>query len=872
MEEIEIKQEPSESSANTEVFIITEYDHVANDPLQQIQTVVKNLEHPSLIKEESDPKAIQFQQNVTRIFNPQVAGSSASVRKNVKIRTCNICQREFSRKDRYEKHVATCSLSSEEKIKKVFKIHKCLECGKEFKLIKLFHEHCQLHIDEKKLRCIKCGLICKDIDDFNKHLEEHNKFECYYCGQKFLEKNRLYQHIMYHHAEEKFQCALCQMSFKTKTIFNNHQRDVHDPEAKKNPPFCCDHCGKRFTEKRLLRIHLGHAFNLRRYKCSFCDKSFNAASGRRQHMKIHKRKEGGVKGQEKKFLCHLCSRSFTLKTSLNSHIRYHSIEKKFKCKICDRAVAKESTLARHLNVHYRKGQISDERNFCCAVCGKTYKTKAILKQHSICHSEKKFKCNICEKSFNQQNNLDTHLNYHHDKKQFQCSLCDAKFNSRSNVNYHEKKFHPDGSKELSGKPQAKKGKRTIRRISPEEAAELEKIKETLVSQKKKKEKQGDLKVEIKSSADTQQPTIETVIELPNTESFPDPDVHDFPEDFDSSYNIEHSDNEVEEIPEIQETQSQKSSLIEEIYVKTEKEDVGYIEKPISEELLLEGSIKEEPEVIQESEVIQGPVVMEDPAKNCKKKKIRRKVEFGEIDFSQYAEKIEFRRSNKTFFIYKCLDCGIEIKTNKKFNRHYQVHYDEKNLKCSKCGLSLQNPDDYKKHVESHKFECDFCGEVCPDKNRIYLHIMYHHSERKYKCPLCPSSFKTQQILKNHHLSHHYTESENTTKFCCHHCGKTFLKKLLLTRHLQHVYNKRSFKCTVCDKGFNTSSGRRQHMKQHNPEKNMKFICEVCNKGFVWKTALNSHLKTHGIGKMLKCTSCNQEFKWKATYNSHVCAN
>merc|ERR1712129_93043 len=82
-------------------------------------------------------------------------------------------------------------------------------------------------------------------------------------------------------------------------------------KIKKEKPFQCGICLKRFTQKHSLtdhkRIHTGE----KPFECDICHKRFRLKYNRKVHRRIHT--------GEKPYKCTSCNKMFTSKTGLNSH-------------------------------------------------------------------------------------------------------------------------------------------------------------------------------------------------------------------------------------------------------------------------------------------------------------------------------------------------------------------------------------------------------------------------------------------------------------------------------------------------------------------------------------------------------------------------
>ncbi|XP_067299158.1 gastrula zinc finger protein XlCGF67.1-like [Pseudorasbora parva] len=112
-------------------------------------------------------------------------------------------------------------------------------------------------------------------------------------SQEWKEREKKKQHMKDHDyiSGESFSCSMTKKIFLIKT------------ETKRD--FTCQQCGKSFTNKTILEIHMRVHTGEKQFTCQQCGKSFSQKGNFNVHMKLHT--------GEKPFTCNLCGKSFLQK-------------------------------------------------------------------------------------------------------------------------------------------------------------------------------------------------------------------------------------------------------------------------------------------------------------------------------------------------------------------------------------------------------------------------------------------------------------------------------------------------------------------------------------------------------------------------------
>lgn len=124
---------------------------------------------------------------------------------------------------------------------------------------------------------------------------------------------------------------------------------------------------------------------------------------------------------------------------------------------------------------------------------------------------------------------------------------------------------------------------------------------------------------------------------------------------------------------------------------------------------------------------------------------------------------------------------------------FEVSNSETQL-CDECGRSYNTIQALRKHKQFHaepKFECSECGKKFIHKNRLKRHIPIHGlSSDKYVCNECGSEHSSEDAYYKH-ITKVHRRKDSDRKFACDQCElKFFIVSDLKAHQRSHTSIKR----------------------------------------------------------------------------------
>lgn len=319
----------------------------------------------------------------------------------------------------------------------------------------------QEKMDTAAVECLKCKIRFQG----ERQLQEHvctvvSQWTCEHCSKYFKTKDTLYKHKKYFCPKKRPNCVCrrCGKVFSSVTEMAQHQK-FHlrvNVSLQEESLYTCTACGKKFAARSMFEMHKKshHSGNLnmnkterfsiqpklsqgkvliKPLKCQYCPKSYSRKDYLKVHLKTHHAEEknssvpersmetrqanksdkdnDAVSQRPKKCNCNYCGRVYDDSGALWLHmVQQHSSEKAYKCDKCDRSFDHLKAYSNHKRIHGAK--------MCCTVCKKRYSSSKALREHEYYkHTIQKtvHQCRVCSQSFATRSALLIHGREHYTK-------------------------------------------------------------------------------------------------------------------------------------------------------------------------------------------------------------------------------------------------------------------------------------------------------------------------------------------------------------------------------------------------------------------------------------------------------------------------
>ncbi|XP_045119882.1 zinc finger protein 652-A-like isoform X2 [Portunus trituberculatus] len=287
-----------------------------------------------------------------------------------------------------------------------------------------------------KFSCKICSYKSTRENHFIKHMQLHEKglalYRCSECNFVSIRASHLRRHKM-SHALQVLHCHLCAYTCDDQKLLTKHVRVKHHTPKQPSPSdnmFECEECEYKtswhYAFQKHQRTHTSSKVVVM-HSCPQC----HYKTVRREHFLRHIK---NVHQNYRPFLCDICGKAFKRQDALKQHhvSHYQNLAQVgpygFVCHICQKVCRSAAYLKEHMATH------SEERSFLCEVCGASFKTRSVQRNHvqTIHRRPRAFTCVTCDKKFNTKFALRRHMKQHGSSIQDIEELQDLARNSRVN--------------------------------------------------------------------------------------------------------------------------------------------------------------------------------------------------------------------------------------------------------------------------------------------------------------------------------------------------------------------------------------------------------------------------------------------------------
>ncbi|KAM4024610.1 zinc finger protein 646 [Anomaloglossus baeobatrachus] len=370
---------------------------------------------------------------------------------------CEVCNRSYRHAGSLINHKQTHKTG----------IFRCPICQKRFFNLMAMKNHNRIHFELKRHKCLDCGKAFR----LQKQLDTHQRIHRQRAPAKKLgrrnRKSRYRRFSQGHHQKTPVQVS-SEASSVEKVIGSGERRSASRVKREMDPdsrPYQCQECGRSYR-------HAGSLFNHKKshktgqYHCSICDKTYRNLMALKNHQRTHY--------QVKRHSCSQCGKTFKWRRQLVRHQLVHVHKESeldsvvpsgteeanaipvqqevnptmghetsdFKnqdvSNEADEDVASHPCEEDRTDVSAERGareSAQSEEPHQCEMCGRTDHAGSLCTHTSTCESGK-YKCSLCPKEFLNPNAMNAHLQTHSAEKPLQGVDCGQMFQSSQELISH----------------------------------------------------------------------------------------------------------------------------------------------------------------------------------------------------------------------------------------------------------------------------------------------------------------------------------------------------------------------------------------------------------------------------------------------------
>lgn len=174
-------------------------------------------------------------------------------------------------------------------------------------------------------------------------------------------------------------------------------------------------------------------------ECMYCNQKLPNTHALKIHIKsLHQDQD--IVNQMIRCPIRNCQSSFKRMSSFVEHKKLHQFEGSIRCEICGKICISKDQLRAHMKYH-------QQPKYKCNECDITFFESQQLKTHQLVKHEniRNFKCPNCEKTYSKRSHLSRHVKVSHEKQTINCNIpnCKRVYTRRERVIIHIARQHPE---------------------------------------------------------------------------------------------------------------------------------------------------------------------------------------------------------------------------------------------------------------------------------------------------------------------------------------------------------------------------------------------------------------------------------------------
>ena len=773
-----------------------------------------------------------------------------SKHEDVKLFTCDICNKAFTRSSDVIRH---------KRIHSSEKPYVCDVCLMAFTDASSVYRHRWTHFGIRPYVCNICNKSHACNDDLVKHKHIHSKLNL----SSELHHNMADTDVKEEENDVNDENENALLNLTSNQLINELLSSVDGQQTDDT-----EHTDNSNTSEQMYINSTSHETHTaqRRHECDVCHKTFRYFSALNYH-------KDAVHNGIKPFTCDICNKAFSSICHLTRHKRIHSGERPFACDVCLLTFVDVSTLYKHKRTH------SGLRPYVCNTCNKTFTRSDDLVRHTRIHRARPYTCNECDATFACMSNLILHKLTHSELVLADESHSNVMDSEGVGVQEEQEDIKDDRENALSNL------------ISTEQCNDVEDMLIGSIYQQT-----DDTHYTWNSNQYPQ--TYKHVIDTEGVGVQEEQDVND------------DSDNALSNLISTEQCNDVEDMLIDAAHLQTD--DTECIWNSNQYQQTYKHSNNHKTHTANKSQERDAcRTTFENPGELDRHKHVRSCIKRYSCDicnkaFSCVSHLTRHKRihsGERPFACDVCLLTFVDVST---LYKHKRTHSGVRPYVCNVCNKDFRRSDYLVRHKRIHMstpYICNECNAAFPCMSDLILHMRIHtdcdsnvmDSERvdvKEKddyvnedvgnalsnlisSELCNDSYdlfsgadvtdvcRTTIECSSERTKHKYVHS-GIKRYTCDICSKVFSSISHLTRHERIHSGERPFACDVCLLTFVDVSTLYKHKRTHSGLR--PYVCNTCNKAYarndylVRHKCIRSELTEQKVAiKRFNCDICNKAF-------------